>query len=93
MLNSKAFKNDIVFTISTDKAETQIAIDNKIEFKEVTDLPGLNAENCIYLDLLPEEERKTLLDTIKNSVEYRYSQRKNILTLSLFYNKLINNYY
>ena len=75
-VNSKNFKNDIVFTISTNKAETQIAIDNKIEFKEVTDLPGLNMENCIYLDVLPEDERKTLLDTIKNQITTLYTNKK-----------------
>lgn len=74
--NSKVLKNDIVFTISTNKTETQIAIDNEIEFKEVTDLPGLNAENCIYLDVLPEEERKNLLDTIKNQITTLYTSKK-----------------
>ncbi len=77
--NSKVLKNDIVFTISTNKTETQIAIDNKIEFKEVTDLPGLNSENCIYLDLLPEEERKTLLDTIKTQITTLYNSKKDNL--------------
>lgn len=74
--NSKVLKNDIVFTISTNKTETQIAIDNEIEFKEVADLPGLNAENCIYLDVLPEEERKNLLDTIKNQITTLYTSKK-----------------
>ncbi len=74
--NSKVLKNDIVFTISTNKTETQIAIDNEIEFKEVTDLPGLNAENCIYLDVLPEDERNNLLDTIKNQITTLYTNKK-----------------
>ena len=75
-INSKTLKNDIVVTISTNKKETQIAVDNEIEFKDVTDLPGLNAENCIYLDVLPEEERKTLLDTIKNQITTLYTNKK-----------------
>lgn len=74
--NSKVLKNDIVVTISTNKTETQIAVDNEIEFKEVTDLPGLNAENCIYLDVLPEDERKSLLDTIKNQITTLYTSKK-----------------
>lgn len=74
--NSKSLKNDIVFTISTSKSETQIAIDNKIEFKEITDLQGLNSENCIYLDVMPEEERKTLLDTIKTQITTLYTNKK-----------------
>lgn len=78
-VNSKAVKNDIVFTISTNKSETQIAIDNEIEFEEVTDLPGLNSENCIYLDLLPEEERKTLLETIKTQTMTLYTSKKDNL--------------
>lgn len=75
-INSKVLKNDIVFTISTNKTETQIAVDNKIEFKDVTDLAGLNAENCIYLDVLPEDERKSLLDTIKNQITTLYTSKK-----------------
>lgn len=75
-INSKTLKNDIVVTISTNKKETQIAVDNEIEFKDITDLPGLNAENCIYLDVLPEEERKTLLDTIKNQITTLYTNKK-----------------
>lgn len=74
--NSKTLKNDIVVTISTNKKETQIAVDNEIEFKDVTDLPGLNAENCIYLDVLPQEERNTLLDTIKNQITTLYTNKK-----------------
>lgn len=74
--NSKSLKNDIVFTISTNKSETQIAVDNKIEFKEITDLQGLNSENCIYLDVMPEEERKTLLDTIKTQITTLYTNKK-----------------
>lgn len=75
-INSKVLKNDIVFTISTNKTETQIAVDNEIEFKDITDLPGLNAENCIYLDVLPEDERKSLLDTIKNQITTLYTSKK-----------------
>lgn len=75
-VNSKELKNDIVVTISTNKGETQVAIDNEIKFKEVTDLPGLNAENCIYLDLLPETERQSLLDTIKTQLETLYTSKK-----------------
>lgn len=74
--NSKVLKNDIVFTISTNKTETQIAVDNEIEFKDVTDLPGLNAENCIYLDALPEGERNSLLETIKNQITTLYTSKK-----------------
>lgn len=74
--NSKTLKNDIVATISTNKTETQMAVDNKIEFKDVTDLAGLNAENCIYLDVLPEEERNVLLDTIKNQIRTLYTNKK-----------------
>lgn len=74
--NSKVLKNDIVFTISTNKTETQIAVDNEIEFKDVTDLPGLNAENCIYLDALPESERNSLLETIKNQITTLYTSKK-----------------
>lgn len=74
--NSKELKNDIVVTLSTNKGETQVAIDNEIKFKEVTDLPGLNSENCIYLDLLPEPERQSLLDTIKTQLETLYTSKK-----------------
>lgn len=75
-VNSKELKNDIVVTFSTNKGETQVAIDNEIKFKEVTDLPGLNSENCIYLDLLPENERQTLLDTIKTQLATLYTSKK-----------------
>lgn len=78
-INSTEIKNDIVFTISTNKSETQIAVDNKIEFKDVTDLPGLNSENCIYLDMLPENERQTLLETIKNQIMTLYTNKKDNL--------------
>lgn len=74
--NSKELKNDIVITISSNKGETQVAIDNEIKFQEVTDLQGLNSENCIYLDLLPEEERKNLLDTIKTQLTNLYTSKK-----------------
>lgn len=75
-VNSKELKNDIVVTISSNKGETQVAIDNEIKFQEVTDLQGLNSENCIYLDLLPEEERKNLLDTIKTQLTNLYTSKK-----------------
>lgn len=78
-VNSKELKNDIVVTISTNKSETQVAIDNKIQFKEVSDLPGLNSENCIYLDLLPEAERQSLLDTIKAQITTLYTNKKDNL--------------
>ena len=78
-INSNVFKNDIVFTISTSKAETQIAIDNEIEFKKISDLPGLNTENCIYLDVLQDEERKSLIDTIKNQITTLYTSKKDNL--------------
>ena len=74
--NSKELKNDIVITMSTNKTETQVAIDNTIQFKEVSDLPGLNSENCIYLDLLPEADRQSLLDTIKTQVITLYTNKK-----------------
>ena len=75
-VNSKELKNEIVVTVSNNKGETQVAIDNEIKFKEVTDLPGLNSENCIYLDLLPEEERNNLLDTIKTQLANLYTSKK-----------------
>ena len=79
-INSKEFKNDIVITQSDSEGETQIAIDNQIKFAEVSDLPGLNSENCIYLDLLPEEERKNLLDTIKTQLTTLYTSKKENLS-------------
>lgn len=75
-VNSKELKNEVVVTVSNNKGETQVAIDNEIKFKEVTDLPGLNSENCIYLDLLPEEERNNLLDTIKTQLANLYTSKK-----------------
>ena len=75
-VNSKELKNDIVVTISSNKGETQVAIDNEIKFMEVSDLPGLNSENCIYLDMLPEEERKNLIDTIKTQLTTLYTSKK-----------------
>ena len=80
MVNSKEFKNDIVITQSDSKGETQIAIDNQIKFVDVSDLPGLNAENCIYLDLMAEDERKNLLDTIKNQLTTLYTSKKENLS-------------
>ena len=78
--NSKELKNDIVITQSDNKGETQIAIDNQIKFAEVSDLPGLNSENCIYLDLMPEEERKNLLETIKTQITNLYTSKKENLS-------------
>lgn len=75
-INSKELKNDIVVTISSNKGETQVAIDNEIKFIDVSDLPGLNSENCIYLDLLPEEDRKNLIDTIKTQLMTLYTNKK-----------------
>ena len=75
-VNSKELKNDIVVTISSNKGETQVAIDNEVKFMEVSDLPGLNSENCIYLDMLPEEERKNLIDTIKTQLTTLYTSKK-----------------
>lgn len=75
-VNSKELKNEVVVTVSNNKGETQVAIDNEIKFKEVTDLPGLNSENCIYLDLLPEDERNNLIDTIKTQLANLYTSKK-----------------
>lgn len=78
--NSKEINNEAVFTISTNRSETQVAIDNQIQFKDVSDLPGLNAENCIYLDLLPENERDSLIDTIKTQLTNLYTSKKENLS-------------
>ena len=76
IVNSKEIKNDIVITFATNKSEIQVAIDNTIQFKEVSDLPGINTENCIFLDLLPENERQELLNTIKNQITTLYNSKK-----------------
>ena len=75
-INSKEFKNDIVITVSTDKEETQFAIDNKIKFTDITDLPNIDDINCTYLDLLPEQERQAMIEDIKIRVSDLYTSKK-----------------
>lgn len=75
-VNSKELTNEIVITLSTNNGETQVAIDNEIKFKEVTDLPGLNNENCIYLDVLPLEERQAMIEDLKSKITNLYTSKK-----------------
>lgn len=76
---SNEIKNDVVLTVSTNKDETKVILDNTIRFKNVEGLENLVPENCLFLDQLPEEELKTTLDDLKNKFETLYKDKKESL--------------
>ncbi len=77
--NSKEIKNDMVLTVSTNKGETKVILDNTIKFTDVEQIEELVPENCLYLDQLSEEELKTTLDDLKNKFETLYNDKKESL--------------
>ena len=77
--SSKEVKNDMIITIATNEKETQIVTENSLRFTEVAGIPELNQDNCIYLDSLPEEERKTQINDITTKLTNLYTTKKDNL--------------
>ena len=74
--SSKEIKNSIILTQSTNQGETKCIVDNLLKFTEVSNLEEINIENCLFLDELPEEERNTTLDDLKNKIINIYTSKK-----------------
>lgn len=77
--SSKEVKNDVIITIATNENETQIVTENSLRFTDVAGIPELNQDNCIYLDSLPEEERKTQINDITTKLTNLYTTKKDNL--------------
>lgn len=75
-INSKEIKNDLVLTISTNKGESKIIVDNIIKFKDVEIVEELAPENCLYLDQLSEDELRITLEDLKTKTENLYNSKK-----------------
>lgn len=74
--NSKTFTNDIVITVSSEKGETKIVVDNKIKLSADVLIENLNDENCLFLETLTPEDLEATKVAIKDMINEVYEEKE-----------------
>lgn len=74
--NSKTFTNDIVITVSSEKGETKIVVDNKIKLSADVLIENLNDENCLFLETLTPEDLEATKVAIKDMINEVYEEKR-----------------
>ena len=79
--SSKNFNNECIITHSNNDGEIKANIKNKINFDKVSEIEKLTEENCLFLDLLTDEELAVTMQEIETQIEKVYTNKKESLNL------------
>ena len=77
--NSKKIDNDCNIVFSNNDGEIKINIKNKIAFDKVSEIEKLTEENCLFLDMMNDEEFNNTIQEILIKVMEVYTNKKESL--------------
>lgn len=78
--NARLVKNNLIIKHSSDKAETQITVDNKIRFSVDPVVDSLNQENSLFIDEQPKEQQTVIIEDIKTKLKNVFESKKSNLS-------------
>ncbi len=73
--SSKTISNDIILTYSNNDGEVSANIKSKINFDKISDIEYLTDENCLFLDILSDEDLNLNIEAIRNQILKVYMEK------------------
>ena len=89
-MQAKKYTTDIEIVYSNSQGEMKANLNNTLNFEVIPEIEELNEENCMFLDLLSNEDLRLISDVISQKTqEVLYEKNKNLNIVNLNHSSLI----
>lgn len=74
---SNSITNNFILTVSTKENESKLVLDTNFKFSRTgEDIPDLVEDNCLFMEILSEEDYDITVQAIKDKIDYVWDEKK-----------------